>query len=62
MPSFQTMVYHRRTCVNLTGALQVCFGRVIDDGLLVIRKLENVQTLAQNKPRLDCRISECGEM
>jgi len=41
----------------------VCFGRVIDDGLLIVRKLENVQVNPQNnKPRLDCRISQCGEM
>ena len=43
--------------------LQVCFGRVLDEGLLVLRKLENVQVNAQNnRPKLDCRISECGEM
>jgi len=41
----------------------VCFGRVLDDGLLIVRKLENVQVNPQNsKPRLDCRISQCGEM
>lgn len=42
--------------------MQVCFGRVIDEGLLVVRKLENVLTGAQNKPKLECRISQCGEM
>mmetsp|Transcript_11296 Transcript_11296/g.21398 ORF Transcript_11296/g.21398 Transcript_11296/m.21398 type:complete len:186 (+) Transcript_11296:46-603(+) len=40
----------------------VVFGRVIGDGLMVIRKLENVQTAAGNKPKLTCVISECGEM
>ncbi|GLI64479.1 hypothetical protein VaNZ11_007754 [Volvox africanus] len=41
----------------------VVFGRVIDDGLLVVRKLENVLTDKQsNRPRLPCVIKECGEM
>lgn len=43
--------------------VQVCFGRILDEGLLVLRKLENVQVNAQNsKPKIDCRISQCGEM
>jgi hypothetical protein len=40
----------------------VVFGRVIGDGLLVLRKLENVQTGQGNKPKLTCVIAECGEM
>lgn len=36
--------------------------RVLGDGLLVVRKIENVQTAAQNRPKLACVISECGEM
>eukprot|EP00898_Chlorokybus_atmophyticus_P004559 jgi/Chlat1/5103/Chrsp33S05110 len=36
--------------------------RVLGDGLLVVRKLENVQTGPNNKPRFPCLISECGEM
>ncbi|BEJ12598.1 hypothetical protein CspHIS471_0210580 [Cutaneotrichosporon sp. HIS471] len=37
------------------------FGRVID-GLLTVRKIENVPTGTQNKPKMTVRITECGEM
>lgn len=40
----------------------VVFGRVLGDGLLVLRKLENVATGQNNKPKLPCLIAECGEM
>jgi peptidyl-prolyl isomerase H (cyclophilin H) len=40
----------------------VVFGRVLGDGLLVLRKLENVGTGPNNKPKLPCKISQCGEM
>ena len=40
----------------------VVFGRVLGDGLLVVRKMENVATGVNNKPRLDIVIQECGEM
>ena len=40
----------------------VVFGRVLGDGLLVLRKLENVATGPNNKPKLPCKISQCGEM
>ena len=36
--------------------------RVLGDGLLVIRKVENVLTGPNNKPRVPCIIVECGEM
>ncbi|ODN79440.1 peptidyl-prolyl cis-trans isomerase H [Cryptococcus amylolentus CBS 6039] len=39
----------------------VVFGRVID-GLLTVRKIENVSTGQNNRPRLPVRITECGEM
>ncbi|KAF5827770.1 peptidylprolyl isomerase H, isoform CRA_e [Dunaliella salina] len=39
----------------------VVFGRVIDDGMLVVRKIENVATGKSNKPNLPCIITECGE-
>ena len=32
------------------------------DGMMVIRKLENVQCGQGNKPKLTCVVSECGEM
>ena len=40
----------------------VVFGRVLGDGLLVVRKLENVSTGKNNRPNLPCLIVECGEM
>lgn len=40
----------------------VVFGRVLGEGLLVIRKVENVATGPSNKPKLPCTIVECGEM
>ncbi|XP_006650778.1 peptidyl-prolyl cis-trans isomerase CYP22 [Oryza brachyantha] len=40
----------------------VVFGRVLGDGLLVVRKIENVATGPNNRPKLTCVISECGEM
>ncbi|WZN66971.1 cyclophilin-type peptidyl-prolyl cis-trans isomerase [Chloropicon roscoffensis] len=48
-------------CEWLDGK-HVVFGRVLGDGLLVIRKVENVQCGPNNKPRLEVVISECGEM
>ncbi|WIA23923.1 hypothetical protein OEZ85_013565 [Tetradesmus obliquus] len=40
----------------------VVFGRIIKDGLLVARKIENVATGPANRPKLPCTITECGEM
>lgn len=40
----------------------VVFGRVLGEGLLVVRKIENVATGPNNRPKLACVISECGEM
>ncbi|KAL4562081.1 hypothetical protein LXL04_034273 [Taraxacum kok-saghyz] len=40
----------------------VVFGRVVGDGLLVVRKIENVTTGPNNRPKLPCIIAECGEM
>ena len=39
----------------------VVFGRVLD-GLLVVRKIENVPTGANNKPKIPITIYECGQM
>ncbi len=39
----------------------VVFGRVID-GMLTVRKIENVPTDVNNKPKLPVHITECGEM
>jgi peptidyl-prolyl isomerase H (cyclophilin H) len=40
----------------------VVFGRVLGDGLLVLRKIENVRCGPNNRPRVSARIAECGEM
>ncbi|KAG4971036.1 hypothetical protein JHK85_037457 [Glycine max] len=37
----------------------VVFGRVLGDGLLVVRKIENVATGPNNRPKLACVIAEC---
>ncbi|KAJ1509951.1 cytochrome P450 monooxygenase 7 [Coelomomyces lativittatus] len=39
----------------------VVFGKVID-GLLTLRKIENVMTGPNNRPKLPVVITECGEM
>lgn len=36
-------------------------GRVIE-GLLVLRKIENVPTGPNNKPKIPIIVSQCGEM
>lgn len=40
----------------------VVFGKVLGDSLLVLRKVENVQTGPNSRPKLACVIAECGEM
>eukprot|EP00890_Picochlorum_soloecismus_P005796 jgi/Picsp_1/6217/NSC_03571-R1_peptidyl-prolyl cis-trans isomerase h len=40
----------------------VVFGRVIDEGMLIVRKLEAVATGQNNKPKLPCVVTQCGEM
>jgi len=47
-------------CDFLDGK-HVVFGRVLD-GLLVVRKIENVPTGPNNKPKIPVVISQCGEM
>ncbi|CAO1624925.1 unnamed protein product [Jaminaea pallidilutea] len=37
------------------------FGKVVE-GLLTLRKIENVPTAQQNRPRMAVRVTECGEM
>uniref|UniRef100_A0A669E8U2 Peptidyl-prolyl cis-trans isomerase n=1 Tax=Oreochromis niloticus TaxID=8128 RepID=A0A669E8U2_ORENI len=39
----------------------VVFGKLVD-GLLVMRKIENVSTGPNNKPKLPIIIAQCGEM
>ncbi len=40
----------------------VVFGRVIGESLLIVRKIENVLTGQNNKPKMQVVISDCGEM
>eukprot|EP00892_Ulva_mutabilis_P000829 jgi/Ulvmu1/10747/UM068_0037.1 len=40
----------------------VVFGRVIEDGLRIVRKIEHVQTDREKKPRLAVAIAQCGEI
>jgi len=47
-------------CDFLDGK-HVVFGRVLD-GLLVMRKIENVPTGANNKPKIPVIVSQCGQM
>ncbi|KAJ1650689.1 Peptidyl-prolyl cis-trans isomerase-like 1 [Dispira parvispora] len=47
-------------CDFLDGK-HVVFGKLVD-GLLTLRKIENVPTRAGNLPRLPVVITECGEM
>ncbi|KAG0167894.1 Peptidyl-prolyl cis-trans isomerase H [Apophysomyces sp. BC1034] len=47
-------------CEFLDGK-HVVFGRLID-GLLTLRKIENVSTGPNNRPKLPVKITECGEM
>ncbi|KAM6499880.1 Cyclophilin-like domain containing protein [Amanita muscaria] len=47
-------------CDFLDGK-HVVFGRVID-GMLSLRKIENVPTGPNNRPKLTVKIVECGEM
>jgi len=47
-------------CDFLDGK-HVVFGKLID-GLLTLRKIENVATGPNNRPKLPVIITECGEM
>ncbi|KAG5732067.1 hypothetical protein E4T56_gene18819 [Termitomyces sp. T112] len=47
-------------CDFLDGK-HVVFGHVID-GMLTLRKIENVATGPNNRPKLVVKITECGEM
>ena len=40
----------------------VVFGRLIGDSLLTLRKLENVATGPNGKPRSACMVTSCGEL
>ncbi|KAK2998254.1 hypothetical protein RJ639_022751 [Escallonia herrerae] len=40
----------------------VVLEQIVDQILMVVRKIENVATGPQNRPKLPCVIAECGEM
>ncbi|EAA04625.2 peptidyl-prolyl cis-trans isomerase H isoform X1 [Anopheles arabiensis] len=46
---------------NFLDYKHVVFGRVLD-GLLIMRKIENVPTGPNNKPKLPVVISQCGQL
>lgn len=46
---------------NFLDGKHVVFGRVVD-GLLVMRKIENVPTGPNNKPKIPVNIMQCGQM
>lgn len=49
-------------CDFLDGK-HVVFGKVANqDSLVVVRKLESVPVGANNRPKAECRITQCGEM
>lgn len=48
-------------CDFLDGK-HVVFGKVIEDGLLVVRRIENVPVGANNRPKLPIVVAQCGEM
>jgi len=47
--------------ISMCVCLILFSGRVID-GLLVLRKIENIPTGPNNKPKIPVTISQCGEM
>ena len=40
----------------------VVFGKILGEGLLILRKIENVATGPNNKPKINVTVTECGEM
>lgn len=51
----------RAVAVLLAIACRSVFGKVID-GMLTVRRIENVATGPNNKPKLPVVISQCGEL
>jgi len=52
------------TCTkcDFLDSKHVVFGKVIEDGMLIVRKIENIPTDGTNKPRVPVVITQCGEM
>jgi peptidyl-prolyl isomerase H (cyclophilin H) len=40
----------------------VVFGRVLEDGLKLVRKIEHISTDREKRPRIPVLIAQCGEM
>ena len=40
----------------------VVFGKVLGESLLTLRKMENVATGPNNKPKMQVLVEQCGEM
>lgn len=58
LPVHLTLLFRPSLCADNK---HVVFGRVVD-GMLTVRKLEAVQTGQNNRPKLPCVITQCGEM
>ncbi len=59
---FVLVVRHQSTLASFVSQ-HVVFGKVIDaNSMLTVRKIENVPTGPNNKPKLAVIISECGEL
>ena len=56
--------FKKVTCVSqlTTASDKNLMQRVLGEGLLVVRKIENVATGPNNRPKLPCVTAECGEM
>merc|ERR1711935_317571 len=52
------------TCTkcDFLDSKHVVFGKVIEDGMLIVRKIENIPTDGSNKPRVPVVIVQCGEV
>lgn len=64
MPAYPAPDGHHRAAPTRLFAdnKHVVFGRVLGDSMLPVRKLEAVQTGPNNRPKLPCVISQCGEL
>ncbi|KAI0795875.1 cyclophilin-like domain-containing protein [Abortiporus biennis] len=60
-PGLLSMFFITTAKCDFLDGKHVVFGKVID-GMLTLRKIENVPTGPNNRPKLAVKIIECGEM
>ncbi|KAI0033199.1 cyclophilin-like domain-containing protein [Vararia minispora EC-137] len=60
-PNFVSKFFITTDKCDFLDGKHVVFGKVID-GMLTLRKIENVPTGPNNRPKLAVKIIECGEM